>query len=177
MLVSGVPKNDSVINIQVSILFQFLFAFRLLQNIEQSSLCGTMIGPCWLSILNIVVKTPIFLKKIFQVSCVCCWQRMPSVMGAPYRGPPKAPSPSFRRRDVCLPTGLLWEQHSVCASVLCIDASRSFCWDLELRPYILGSLPELWATISDGISYLTTIRLGFPKSCWNSTHFPLLGNP
>ena len=38
------------------ILLQILFPFRLLQNIEQSSLCSTA-GPCWLSILNIAVCT------------------------------------------------------------------------------------------------------------------------
>ena len=47
VLVSGVQRSDSVIH--VSILFQILFPFRLLQNIEQSSLCYT-VGPCWLSI-------------------------------------------------------------------------------------------------------------------------------
>ena len=35
----------------LSILFQILFPFRLLQNIEQSSLCYT-VGPYWLFILN-----------------------------------------------------------------------------------------------------------------------------
>ena len=39
-------------HIYVSILFQILSPFRLLQNIEQSSLCYT-VGPCGLSILNI----------------------------------------------------------------------------------------------------------------------------
>ena len=56
MLVSGVQQSDSVIHTQVSILFQVLFPFRLLQITEQSSLCYT-IGPCWLSILNIAVCT------------------------------------------------------------------------------------------------------------------------
>ena len=56
VLVSGVQQSDSVIHIHVSILFQILFPFRLLQNIEQSSLCCT-VGPCWLSILNIAVCT------------------------------------------------------------------------------------------------------------------------
>ena len=56
MLVSGVQQSDSIIHIQVSILFQILFPFWLLQNIEQSSLCYS-VGPCWLSILNIVVCT------------------------------------------------------------------------------------------------------------------------
>ena len=40
--------------IHVSILFQILFLFSLLQNIEFSSLCYT-VGPCGLSILNIAV--------------------------------------------------------------------------------------------------------------------------
>ena len=39
MLVSGVQQSDSVIHIHVSILFQILYPFRLLQNIERSSLC------------------------------------------------------------------------------------------------------------------------------------------
>ena len=42
--------------IHVSILFQILFLFSLLQNIEFSSLCYT-VGPCGLSILNIAVWT------------------------------------------------------------------------------------------------------------------------
>ena len=54
MLVSCVQQSGSVTH--VSILFQIIFPFRLLQNIEQSSLCYTA-GPCWLSILNIVVCT------------------------------------------------------------------------------------------------------------------------
>ena len=56
MLVSGVQQSDSVIHIYVPILFQILFPFRLLQNIEQSSLCYT-VGPCWLSVSNIAVYT------------------------------------------------------------------------------------------------------------------------
>ena len=35
----------------MSILFQILFPYRLLQNIEYSSLCYTL-GPCWLAILH-----------------------------------------------------------------------------------------------------------------------------
>ena len=38
----------------VSIPFPIFFPFRLLQNIEQSSLCYT-VGPCWLSIFNVVM--------------------------------------------------------------------------------------------------------------------------
>ena len=50
VLVSGVQQSNSVTHIHVSILFQILFPFRLLHNIEQSSLCYT-VGPCWLSFL------------------------------------------------------------------------------------------------------------------------------
>ena len=39
------------LHIHVSLLFQILFPVRLLQNIEQSSLCYTA-GLCWLSILE-----------------------------------------------------------------------------------------------------------------------------
>ena len=53
VLVSGVQQSDSVTHIHTSILFQILFPFRLLQSIEQSSLCCT-VGPCWLYILYIV---------------------------------------------------------------------------------------------------------------------------
>ena len=42
------------IYIYICILFQILFPYRLLQNIEYSLLCYT-VGPCWLSILYIVV--------------------------------------------------------------------------------------------------------------------------
>jgi len=42
--------------IHVSILFQILSPLKLLQNIEYSSLCYT-VGPCWLSVLYIVVCT------------------------------------------------------------------------------------------------------------------------
>ena len=56
VLVSDVQQSGSVIHIHVSILFQILFPFRLLQNIEQSSLCYT-VGPCWLSVLNIAIFT------------------------------------------------------------------------------------------------------------------------
>ena len=50
MLVSGVQQSDSV----MYILFKILFHDGLLQDIEYSSLCFT-VGPCWLSILYIVV--------------------------------------------------------------------------------------------------------------------------
>ena len=55
VLVSGVQQRDSVIYIHVSILFQSLFTFTLLQNVEQHSPCYPT-GPCWLSnILNITM--------------------------------------------------------------------------------------------------------------------------
>ena len=58
MLVSGVPQNDSVICVYVYmcvyILLQVLFPYRLLQNVECSSLCYT-VGTHWLSILYIAV--------------------------------------------------------------------------------------------------------------------------
>ena len=65
MFVSGVQQSDSVIHIHVSILFQILFPFRLLHNIEQSSLCYR-VGPYWLCILNIAVYTrlPTFLINV-----------------------------------------------------------------------------------------------------------------
>ena len=55
MLVSGVQQSDSVIHIHVSILFQILFPFRLLQNTEQSSLCCT-VGPCCSSICSLYAE-------------------------------------------------------------------------------------------------------------------------
>ena len=56
VLVSGVHFCDSVVHmcINIYILFQILFPYRLLQNIEYSSLCY-IVGSCWLSILYIVV--------------------------------------------------------------------------------------------------------------------------
>ena len=54
MVVSGVQQTDSIIYIHVSILFQILSPFRLLENTEQRSLCYA-VGPRWLSILNIAV--------------------------------------------------------------------------------------------------------------------------
>ena len=56
LLVWGVQKSDSLIHVHESILFQILLLFRLLHNIERSSLCYT-IGLCWLFILNIAVCT------------------------------------------------------------------------------------------------------------------------
>ena len=43
-----------ILSVNISIFFQILFLYRLLQNIEYSSLCYT-VGPYWLAILYIVV--------------------------------------------------------------------------------------------------------------------------
>ena len=56
VLVSGVQQSDSVIHVHISILFQVLFPFRLLQSTEQSSLCYT-VGPCWLAVLSMSIDT------------------------------------------------------------------------------------------------------------------------
>ena len=53
VLVSGVEQSDSVIHVHISILFQILFSYRLLQSIGSSSLC-CIIGPYCLSVLWIV---------------------------------------------------------------------------------------------------------------------------
>ena len=60
VLVSGVQQSDPVIHIHVSILFQILFPFKFLHNIEQSSLCYK-VGPCWLSILFIYLSFYLFI--------------------------------------------------------------------------------------------------------------------
>ena len=49
-LISGVEQSDSVTCTHLSILFQILYLFRLLQSIEESSLCYIVVS-CWLSIL------------------------------------------------------------------------------------------------------------------------------
>ena len=57
VLVSSVQQSDSVIHIYriyIYILFYILFHYRLLHVIEYSFLCYT-VGPCYLSILYIVV--------------------------------------------------------------------------------------------------------------------------
>ena len=50
VLISGVEQSDSVTSTYLSILFQILYLFRLLQSIEESSLCCIVVS-CWLSIL------------------------------------------------------------------------------------------------------------------------------
>ena len=59
VLTSDVQESDSVMHIHVSMVFQILFPFRLLQNIEQSPLCY-MVRPCWLSVLNVTLYTLLF---------------------------------------------------------------------------------------------------------------------
>ena len=66
-------KSDSVIYIYVDIYIffsRFFFPYRLLQNIEYSSLCYS-VGPCWLSILYIAVC--ICLKSTLENSLVVQW--------------------------------------------------------------------------------------------------------
>ena len=60
--VSGTQYSDSVIHyicmyIHIYILFQIIFHYSLLQDIEHSSLCCT-VGPCCLSIL-------------YTIACIC----------------------------------------------------------------------------------------------------------
>ena len=55
VLVSNVQQSDSIIHKYTNIfLFYILLHYRLLQDIEYSSLCY-IVGPCWLPILYIVV--------------------------------------------------------------------------------------------------------------------------
>ena len=54
--VSGGQQRDPAIHIHVFILPQTPLPSRLPHNIEQSSMCY-IVGPCWLSILNISVCT------------------------------------------------------------------------------------------------------------------------
>ena len=55
MLASALQKVIAI-HIQIFIIFQIIFLFRLLQSIEQNFLFNT-VGPCWLSLLNIAVCT------------------------------------------------------------------------------------------------------------------------
>ena len=65
VLVSCVQQSDLILYIHVLILFQIIFPVRLLQNIEQSSLCY-IVGCSWLSILKLlkVSMTHILGKKM-----------------------------------------------------------------------------------------------------------------
>ena len=69
VLTSDVQESDSVMHTHVSMLFQILFPFRLLQNIEQSPL-RYMVGPCWLSVLNVTLYTLLFslLHKVNAIA-------------------------------------------------------------------------------------------------------------
>ena len=72
MLVSGVQQSDIVIHIHVSVLFQILFPFRLLQSIEQSSLHYT-VCPCWLSILFYFFKFIYLFIYLFLAVLGLCY--------------------------------------------------------------------------------------------------------
>ena len=63
---SGVPLPSprSAIHIHISILLQTSFPSSLPHNIELNSMCY-IVGPCWLSILNIAVSTYTLWK-------ICC---------------------------------------------------------------------------------------------------------
>ena len=63
VLVSGVQQSDSVVQIYVSLLFQTLFPFRLLQSTEQSSLCYTA------GLLLVIYFIFLFIKKCLEYDC------------------------------------------------------------------------------------------------------------
>ena len=71
VLVSGVQQSDLVIHIRVSILFQVLYPFTLLHNIEQSS-CGIQQVLVGLPILNITVCT--LTGTILNVKCASLFE-------------------------------------------------------------------------------------------------------
>ena len=56
VFISGVQQSDSDTHIHVSVLFQILFPLRLLQNIEQRSLCYTMHACSVTSVLSSSVQ-------------------------------------------------------------------------------------------------------------------------
>ena len=56
LIASGEQQMDSAIHVHVSIVPQIPPSSSLLRNIEQSSVYYT-VGLCWLSILNIAVRT------------------------------------------------------------------------------------------------------------------------
>ena len=74
VLVSGIQQSDSVIHIHIFILFQILFPYRLLHNIEQSSLCYTVV-PCWLSIFSKYLKIFSFIYLFMAALSLhyCAW--------------------------------------------------------------------------------------------------------
>ena len=56
VIVSGEQWRDLAIHMHVSILPQTPFPPRLQHSVEQVSMCS-MVGPCWLSIVNMAVCT------------------------------------------------------------------------------------------------------------------------
>ena len=65
-LISGVEQSDSVTCTHLSILFQILYLFSLLQSIEDSSLFYLVVS-CWLSILfSFIIK---FYCSILAFQC------------------------------------------------------------------------------------------------------------
>ena len=60
VLVSDVKQSDSVVRIHVSILFQIIFPFRLLQDIEQRSLCYTLVYPLYNGVY-LLIPNPEFI--------------------------------------------------------------------------------------------------------------------
>ena len=78
MLVSDVQQSDSlIIHIHVSVLFQIFLLIRVLQHIEQCSLCYT-VGPCWLSILSVKVKL-LSHVQFFATPWTVAYQAPPSM--------------------------------------------------------------------------------------------------
>ena len=76
MLVSGVQQIVQQIYMYL-FLFQIHFLIRVLQNIEQSSLCFT-VGPCWLSILSVKVKL-LSHVQFFATPWTVAYQAPPSM--------------------------------------------------------------------------------------------------
>ena len=63
VIISALQQNDSVIHIHLSTLFQFLFPYRLSQNIGESSLC--------------YVAGVLLPSVIYTVVCICQTQTPP----------------------------------------------------------------------------------------------------
>ena len=55
VLVSDIQQHDSVIHLKVSILFQIIFPFRLLQSIEHSSLCYRLLVIYFIYLFIIII--------------------------------------------------------------------------------------------------------------------------
>ena len=76
VLVSGVQQIVQQIYMYL-FLFQIHLLIRVLQNIEQSSLCYT-VGPCWLSILSVKVKL-LSHVQFFATPWTVAYQAPPSM--------------------------------------------------------------------------------------------------